>query len=409
MNVVIGAGISGLSAGQALGDDCLVLEMSGVAGGLSGQYRAGGFAFDHGGHYFHFQGKPGIKEHVERFRAFREYRRDSKVFLLGRFIPYSLQYHLAFLPSRLRRPIVEEILAGGGEEADDLEGFLLAHFGRRLVSLFFDPFLKKFYGQPLSGLLAGMDKGSIPVPRKEEVLTGAGERQRGAEGYNPVFYYPSGSLQEFIEAYSRPLASRLRFNEKVVRIEPRLKRVTTSAGSYHYENLISTLPLRELLGMIDPPPPFPRRQLRHLSTLVVNAVLARRRRRFHWLYLPEKRFPFYRAGYYPGAEAVTVYLEKTIATASRPAPRELFQETVFTLRQTGMIARASEILFHDPDVIPVSYVVFDRNWPRLVPEILATLRRQRIFSIGRYGSWNYGSMADDILMARETAASLGRT
>ena len=59
-------------------------------------------------------------------------------------------------------------------------------------------------------------------------------------------------------------------------------------------------------------------------------------------------------------------------------------------------------------MIPVSYVVFDRNWPRLVPEILAYLRRQRIFSIGRYGSWNYGSMADDIRMARETAASLGR-
>ena len=138
---------------------------------------------------------------MEGFRAFREYRRDSKVFLLGRFIPYSLQYHLAYLPSRLRRPIVEEILAGGGDEAGDLESFLLAHFGRRLVSLFFDPFLEKFYGRPLSGLLAGMDKGSIPVPRMEEVLAGAEERRRGAEGYNPVFYYPSGSLQEFIEDY----------------------------------------------------------------------------------------------------------------------------------------------------------------------------------------------------------------
>ncbi len=408
MNVIIGAGISGLSAGQALGDDFLILEKNSVPGGLSGQYRAGGFAFDHGGHYFHFQGKPGIREHVEGFRAFREYRRDSKVFLLGGFIPYSLQYHLAFLPSRLRRPILQEVLAGGGDKEGDLEGFLLAHFGRRLVSLFFAPFLNKFYGRPLSGLLAGMDKGSIPVPRKEEVLAGARERQGCAEGYNPVFYYPVGSLQEFIDDYSRPLAGRLRFNEKVMRVEPRLKRVTTSAGSYRYTNLISTMPLRELLGIIDPPPPFPRRQLQHLSTLVVNVILARRRRRFHWLYLPEKRFPFYRAGYYPCAGSVAVYLEKTIATASQPDARELFREMVYTLRQTGMIAHAKEILFHDLKVIPVSYVVFDRNWPRLVPQVLAHLRRLRIFSIGRYGSWNYSSMADDIHMARETAASLSR-
>ena len=407
MNLIIGAGISGLSAGQALGDDLLLLEKNGVAGGLSGQYRAGGFAFDYGGHYFHFQGKPGIKEHVEGFRAFREYRRDSKVFLLKRFIPYSLQYHLAFLPARLRRPILQEVLAGGGGEEGDLESFLLAHFGRRLVSLFFTPFLNKFYGRPLSGLLAGMDKGSIPLPRKEEVLAGARKRLRCAEGYNPVFYYPVGSLQEFIEDYSRPLAGRMRFNETVVRVEPRLKRVTTSAGSYRYDNLISTMPLRELLGIIDPLPPFPCQQLQHLSTLVVNAVLARRRRRFHWLYLPEKRFAFYRAGYYPGAGSVAVYLEKTIATASPLDARELLRETVTTLRQTGMIAQASEILFHDLKAIPISYVVFDRNWPRLVPEILAYLRRLRIFSIGRYGSWNYGSMADDIRLARETAASLG--
>ncbi|MCU0235560.1 MAG: NAD(P)-binding protein [Acidobacteria bacterium] len=409
MNVVIGAGISGLSAGQLLGDDVVILEKNAVAGGLAGQYRAGGFAFDYGGHYFHFQGKPGIKEHVEGFHSFRMYRRDSKILLGKRFIPYSLQYHLAYLPARLRRPILEEIMVAGGEGGDDLESFLQAHFGEKLFQLFFAPFMGKFYGRPLSTLLAGMDKGSIPVPRKEEVLAGARGRQRGGEGYNPVFYYPEGSLQGFIDDYGRPLAGRMRCNEEVVRIETQQRRVHTRAGSYRYANLVSTMPLRALLGMIDPPPPFPRRQLQHLSTLVVNVVLSRRRRRFHWLYLPEKRFPFYRAGYYPGSGAVAVYLEKTVAAPSLPDARELFRETVFTLRQTGMIADAREILLHDPKVIPVSYVVFDRNWPRLVPGILAHLRRQRIFSIGRYGSWNYSSMADDILMARETAMALAQS
>ena len=71
-----------------------------------------------------------------------------------------------------------------------------------------------------------------------------------------------------------------------------------------------------------------------------------------------------------------------------------------------MIERESEILFHDLKKIPVSYVVFDRNWPRLVPAILAHLRRLGIHSIGRYGSWNYSSMADDIRMALATAGSI---
>jgi protoporphyrinogen oxidase len=406
MNIVIGAGISGLSVGQALAGEFVVLEKSDCAGGLSGPYRAGGFAFDHGGHYFHFQDKPEIKEHVCRFHAFREYRRDSKIFLRERFIPYSLQYHLAYLPARLREPVLAGILGGSREPQADLEKFLLANFGRRFFSLFFEPYLLKFYGRPLSGMIAGMDKGSIPVPRLEEVLAGASGRKRFAEGYNPVFYYPTPSAPSFMETYSLPLLGKIRFSEKVIRIEPRQKKLFTTAGAYRYENLVSSMPLKELLGIITPPPPFPRRQLQNISTLVVNAVLSRRRRRFHWLYLPEKRFPFYRVGYYPGSGTVAVYLEKTIAGAAALDGAQLFRDMAFTLHRLGMVDRPGEILFHDLKKIPVSYVVFDRNWPGLVPAILAYLRQQGIHSIGRYGSWNYSSMADDIQMALATAARI---
>gem|GEM_PF-6307684 len=239
-----------------------------------------------------FQDKPEIRRHVEAFRAFRGFRRNSKVFLQRRFIPYSLQYHLAGLPARQRHPILAEILAGaGGPPGQDLERFLLAHFGPTLVRLFFAPYLEKFYGRPLTAMIAGMDKGSIPIPRKEDVLAGALRRRSCAEGYNPVFYYPSGALQAFIDDYSRPLAGRIRCQEEVLAIEPARKQVITRTGSYRYDSLISTMPLKQLLGIMAPPPPFPRQRLRHLSTLVVNAVLARRRRRFHWLYLPEAHFP----------------------------------------------------------------------------------------------------------------------
>jgi protoporphyrinogen oxidase len=408
MNIVIGAGISGLSAGQALAGEFVVLEKNSVAGGLSGQYLAGGFAFDHGGHYFHFQGKPEIKEHVSRYHDFQAYRRESKIFLQQRFIPFSLQYHLAYLPARLRDPILAEILNSRSEPQSNLESFLLANFGKRLFGLFFEPYLLKFYQRPLSGMIAGMDKGSIPVPRLEEVLAGARGKGRFSEGYNPVFYYPVRSPQGFMHEYSRSLLDKIRFSEKVIRIEPRQKKLLTTAGAYRYENLISTMPLKELLGIISPPPPFAREQLHNISTLVINAVLSRRRRRFHWLYLPEKRFPFYRVGYYPGSGTVAVYLEKTIAVEAALDGRQMFRDMAFTLRRIGMIDREGEILFHDLKKIPVSYVVFDREWPRLVPAIRAYLLRQGIHSIGRYGSWDYSSMADDIKMARDTAARINR-
>jgi protoporphyrinogen oxidase len=403
MNVIIGAGISGLSAGHFLNGESLILEKTGTAGGLSGQYLAAGHAFDHGGHYFHFQNKAAIKEHVEAFHRFSAFQRNSKIFMLQRFIPYSLQYHLAYLPARLRRIILQEIISGKALQAGNLEDFLLANFGDFLYGLFFRPFLFKFYGRPLAGLLSGMDKGSIPVPRLEEVRSGAIEKKCFAEGYNPVFYYPRQGMQSFIQNYGRSLFHKIRFNERVVRIDLRKKKVITDKGSYAYDNLINTMPLREFLSVIQPRSPFPWQRLQHVSTLVVNAVLARRRRYFHWLYLPEADMPFYRAGYYPNGKMTTVYLEKTIAARERIDSRGIYPAMVQTLRKTGMIGEDGEILFHDLKRIPVSYILFDKHWPRLVPPALDFLRRQRIYSIGRYGSWNYSSMADDIQTARDTA------
>jgi len=406
MNIVIGAGISGLSAGQALEGELLVLERNAWPGGLSGQYRANGFTFDYGGHYFHFQNKPAIKKHVEKFQDFRAYRRNSKIFMLDRFIPYSLQYHLAYLPARQRHAILAEICRCQGKPNENLEEFLLANFGKHFYFLFFNPFLVKFYRRSLTGLLPGMDKGSIPVPKLKDVLAGSREKKHFSEGYNPVFFYPGQALQKFIESYCRPLQDKINFSEKVTHIDVRRKKLVTSRGTYDYDNLVSTMPLKELLGMISPPPPFPRQQLKNISTLVVNAVLARRQRRFHWLYLPEKDFSFYRVGYYPGRQAVSVYLEKTVAFAGPIDESSVCREMTSTLLRTGMVSRPGEILFHDLKKIPVSYVVFDRNWPRLVPAILSYLRRLDIYSIGRYGSWNYSSMADDIQSAMETAGQI---
>lgn len=408
MNIVIGAGISGLSAGHILNGEYLILEKTNDLGGLSGQYQANGFAFDYGGHYFHFQNKAAVKEYVETFHAFKVFQRNSKIFMLNRFIPYSLQYHLAYLPSRLLEIILQEISRPDETRTDNLEEFLLANFGKHLYGLFFRPFLLKFYLRPLTELLSGMDKGSIPVPRKEDVWRGSVEKKRFAEGYNPVFYYPHQAMQKFIQSYSRPLLNRIRFEEQVVRIDLRQKKLFTNKGIYAYDNLINTMPLKEFLSILDPLPPFPWQQLQHLSTLVVNAVLARRRRHFHWLYLPENNMPFYRIGYYPGGKTTTVYLEKTIAATERIDSQGIYQDMVHALHKTGMIAGQHEILFHDLKKIPVSYIVFDKHWPHLVSPALEFLRRQRIFSIGRYGSWNYSSMTDDIQMAWDTAALINQ-
>jgi hypothetical protein len=160
------------------------------------------------------------------------------------------------------------------------------------------------------------------------------------------------------------------------------------------------MPLKHLLKTIKQKEKFPPyQQLRHISTLVVNIVLKRRRKRLHWIYLPEKQFPFYRAGFYPGRNMPVTYLEKTVAAESSINKDELYKKIYFTLKKLQFIEGNREILFFDARLIPVSYILFDKNWHKIVPPLLNNLKKYGIYSTGRYGAWNYTSMSEDVKAA----------
>lgn len=410
MIVIIGAGLSGITAARLLKKPFVVLEKETVPGGLAAEYTAGGHRFGYGGHYFHFQNKGKIRKYLEEVRPFTKYRRDSRVLLDGRFIPFPIQFHLASLPASVRKAILCEILSRKPGDTDDLEGFLLNQFGGRLYKLFFEPFLSKFYGRDLTEIMADMDKGSIPVPDVSQVREGARGKKFLSAGYNPVFYYPTESMKDFIAAYAGPVAGKIRFGENVIGIDAEKKYVFTETDRYSYDRLVTTIPLKDLLAAWKVPgcrfPETASADLDHISTVVVNAVLEQKRRRFHWIYLPEKRFPFYRAGYYTSKGPVRCYLEKTVSPPNAFNRETVSEEAAVTLKGIGMIRDRREISFIDFRIIPVSYVVFNRHWQKTVPPTLASLEKLGIDSIGRYGSWNYTSMSDDIQAAMQTAARL---
>lgn len=401
MILIIGAGVSGLTVANNLSgkQETLILEKENYTGGLATRYESGGYWFDFSGHYFHFQGKEEVKTYLENFCRFREFKRQSKTFLLDRYIPFPVQFHLSHLPASLKNQILSEMLEERSSSGSaNMEDFMLTHFGSTLTNLFFRPFLNKYYHTPLAGLAANMDKGSIPVPDKEHVLAGAKGNVFQRTGYNPVIYYPEQTLLGFIENYTRPVAHRIRLGEQVIEIDSKKQEVQTMGGVYHYDKLVSTIPLKTLLQIITPADLFPpHQQLAYVSTLLVNVVLKRKRKRFHWVYLAEEAFPFYRVGMYAINNNPSCYMERNVLPGSAvPPKKDVYRDAAFTLKKLGVIAEAGEIEYIDARIIPISYVIFDRSWHKAVPPVLEELKKHNIYSIGRYGTWNYSSMANDI-------------
>ncbi len=399
--LIIGAGVSGMTIAHGLyGEDNLVLfEKEDHAGGLSTMYKSSNYKFDYAGHYFHFQANTRIKPFLEQFASFRSFKRKSRTFLLGKYIPFPIQFHLSHLPASIKNRIFEEMKEEKKEikEFENLNDFLLFHFGETLYHLFFKPFQEKYYLLGLQELAANMDKGSIPVPDRNQVVEGMKGKIFTGAGYNATIYYPRGGLDSFINKMASPLNDIIHYNEEVMAIDSVKKEVITSKGIYKYERLISTMPLNHLLRILTPCDKFPSPQeLQYRSTLLVNVVLERKRRRFHWAYLAESEFPFYRVGIYAAHSLPSCYLERNILPGSKFNADELKQEVEFTLGKLGLIVKASEIKHLDAKIIPVSYVVFDKKWRQIVPSCLEKLKELDIYSIGRYGTWNYSSMGNDI-------------
>jgi protoporphyrinogen oxidase len=372
-------------------------------------YSSNGYRFDFAGHYFHFQEHPGVKTYLENFCRFKKFQRVSKTFLLNRYIPFPVQFHLSHLPSPLRNDIFREIIDNRRSHSSpgNLREFLEIHFGDTLSQLFFKPFLTKYYNTDPGDLAADMDKGSIPVPDKVQVEAGFKGKTFSRAGYNPVIYYPETSLLDFIDNYSRPVKDRIRLDEEVIEIDIDKKKVKTPRGDYSYDTLVSSMPLNRLLGILKPKGRFPApRLLRHTSTLLVNAVLKRKRKRFHWVYLAEEKFPFYRVGMYAAHPYPACYMERNIIPGTPFDIKKTRDDAVFTLKELKMIETGEEVVHIDARVIPVSYVIFDKNWAPVVPRLLEDLKKAGIYSIGRYGTWNYSYMSNDIAMALNLATKL---
>ena len=398
MIVIIGAGISGLTAARNLDREFVILEKENYIGGLSTQYQVNGHSFDFGGHYFHFQDKGEIKKLVERVCVFKEFSRKSKTFVMDRFVPFPVQFHLSFLPAPVRAAIVKEVMETPFTHADNLHDYLEANFGRTLFLLFFHPFLTKYYNIDLHQLVSDMDRGSIPPPDRKRIAAGAAGKRFFDAGYNPVFYYPQTSLRDFIENYAAFIdPARIHLNEEVVAVDIRKRVVRTTVSQYNYDQLITSMPLKRLLEIITPRESLPSgRQLAHVSTLLVNVLLKRKRKRFHWVYIADSGIPFYRVGFYPVHRGRACYLERSVSPGYVIDKKKLREEIQYTLGVMGLVGSPEEVEFFDARVIPVSYILFTRDWHRVVPYTLEVLEAYGIYSIGRYGSWNYSSMSDDI-------------
>ncbi|MBI4060861.1 MAG: FAD-dependent oxidoreductase [Elusimicrobia bacterium] len=428
--LILGGGLAGLSAAYHLGArgvrSRLVVEAKARVGGTAGSVTTGEFTFDYTGHLLHLHDPYGRSLILDLLKGnLATHERKAWIYSQGAFTRYPFQANTRGLPAST----VAECVAGFLETVHrprlltrnpDFLSWSRATFGDGITRRFMRPYNEKLWRRPLSSLTTEWQGRFVPKPSPSEVVYGALTDKNALFGYNTSFRYPvRGGIQSLPDALAGRLeAGVVRLESPVVAVDLREKVAQVKGlGEVGYERLVNTLPLNVFLDLASPLPAAvkrARKDLRWNTVWNLNIGIDRPAPADkHWIYYPEKRFPFYRVGYSSNfspnlapAGHAAVYIEAARPGGARVDRDKLEAAMIRGLREAGLLRRSDEISAKIWMPVPVGYVVYDRARAPAVEAVFRHFKALGVESIGRYGAWKYSFMEETILDGKRCADRL---
>lgn len=413
--LILGGGLAGLACRAALPAHrtATVLEAADEIGGLLRVHARGDYVFDSVPHVIFFRSR----RLLDALRGLlpgglHSFPRTNSIWQQGRRIPYPYQFNARALPDATRGECLDGFrdnpFAGtGGDGAATFREWLLGEFGPGFFRHFFQPYNEKLYGVPLDRLEAAPLRWTIPYENGSAVRAGEGD-PAGV----PELFYPAG--REGIALIPKVLAELGRGDvltgAEAVRVDAASRTVTVADGrEFRYRDLVSSVPLPELLKMLDGVPEEVKELGRSLAAVPITVVQVGARTTGAalpdiWTYFPDADVPFYRM---TRLERISAELAPAGGTsillecAGTSAPDR--ERVLAWLDAHGVVPRDA-VEHYDAWPVPYAYVLFLRGYRRTLERIRRALSDNGIVTTGRYGGWMYA----DIEMAMKSGLMAAR-
>ncbi|MGM0577562.1 MAG: protoporphyrinogen/coproporphyrinogen oxidase [Myxococcota bacterium] len=414
--LVIGAGVTGLSfADWVDSDDYLVCEALDEIGGYCRTIRKDGFVWDFSGHFFHFRNKD-VEEYLVARMGDQEIRtvvKDARIWFDGRLVDFPFQKNIHQLPRQdfidcLVDLYFKDEAAPSDRPPANFEEMLYAKFGRGIAERFLIPYNEKLYATDLSSLDVDAMGRFFPWADVPEII--GNFRRADNRSYNATFTYPEGGAIQYVRALAEGVdEERILFEEPVLSIDLERKVARTPKREIAFEYCVSSTPFPKLLQMTG----LPHEPATYdwNKVLVFNLGFDRKGPEgIHWMYFPSKEQCFYRVGFYDnifGTDRMSMYVEIGYP-AGAPIDDEvtgrMLERTLEDLRACGIVDGHRLVAQHSV-VLDPAYVHITGRSNGAVARHKRTLAHRGVHAAGRYGSWTYCSIEDNILEARALADS----
>lgn len=416
-DIILGAGVTGLAYANALIERSggraapLILERDSEPGGYCKTVVQDGFTWDYSGHFFHFR-----DEQIEAWLRARmpgqeilQVEKDSRIRFAGRDIDFPFQKNIHQLPREdflrcLTELYFKDKRHGGAPRS--FKQLLYQRLGAGIAEAFLVPYNQKLYACDLDTLDVDAMGRFFPEADVDSIF--ANMERADNSSYNSRFSYPAGGAVQYVNALLSDLPEgSLSCSEPVLSINLRDKSLRTNKRELGFKRLVSTAPLPKLLSAtgID----FDRAAFSHNKVLVFNLGFdGPAKDTCHWMYFPEDKYSFYRVGWYSnirGEERMSLYVELGLPAQATPDIPALKDKLLAELKEAGIVTGQQLLSSH--------HVLMDPAYVHITPRARAEqdrlhtlLNAAGVFSIGRYGSWTYCSIEDNIIEARGLAGAL---
>jgi protoporphyrinogen oxidase len=428
--LIAGGGLAGLACARELADasrSYLLVEKQKEVGGLCRSVLDKGFSFDYTGHFLHFH-KPAMRQWASRYigKVFKERRRHAVIYSQGGYSEYPYQENNAGLPSDIVRENVLGYLEAAlrqrfgkrqGLPTQNFKRWCLEAFGSGISRHFMFPYNQKLWKFPLDQLTTHWMGRFVPSPKIREVVEGALTAKTSDSGYNATFLYPDrGGISLLPQGIAQGL-SYLWKGAAIQRIDLKRRKARLDSGfEIDFDFLVSSLPLPRLVSLTEGVPSplrFKAKQLKATSIYNINLGLKGKQPiPYSWVYFPEEKFQFHRAGSVSACVPTvapqghfSLYVEFSYR-GSRPDPAQLGRHAVQKLKRLGWLQSEKQIVSRVDLDLPGAYVLYDGHRDEAVQELLRFYEKKDVYSVGRYGRWEYGSMESALEQGIQAAQAI---
>jgi protoporphyrinogen oxidase len=405
--LIIGGGITGLSLASFLEtDNYLIVDKDSEVGGYCKTTIRNGFVWDYSGHFFHFNNQE-IKDYVlENIECdIKTVKKKSHISYKDRYIDFPFQNNIHQLPTNEFIECLYDLYHRGNEKVNTFTDYVVNTLGHSICDKFIIPYNQKLYACDLNKLDYDAMGRFFPKPTMFEDLLSELRNNKKTESYNDTFIYPTGGSIEFVKSlYKRVNEKNVLLNTNIIGIDLENKIAQTNNGYIKFNKLVNTISFDTFMELTG----------KKVDNLSSNKVVVFNLGfdlptdiESNWVYYPGDEI-FYRVGFYNNifnTDRMSLYVEIGMGKTDEVIKGDLLKKILEDLIKVGVVTNHT-LVDHQMIIMNPAYVHITKESKEIYNDWGKKNNPNGLFSIGRYGSWTYCSIEDNILQSKELSVRL---